>query len=255
MSEETTIVETPAVAAPAVEAPSEPEASKTFTQVDLDNAINARMGREHAKFERQIREERETRIRMEERLAAAQPKPKEGGDAPPKLSDFEDFEKYVEAKAEWVADQHVTKRLNQSQKTQDQQAAQFRQQQAVQGYFLKVQAFRKEAPDFDEVVSNTPSPLTDSMKSFILESDQGPRLAYYLGQHSDEARQIAELTPSGAARKLTLIEAGFQANVTKTPPPISPTGARQTPGVRALTDITSSEEFMKRRRDFLAKKR
>lgn len=252
MSEENIVVPDAPVIAP-VETPV--ETPKSFTQEDIDKAVNARMGREHAKFERQLREERESRIRMEERLAAAQPKPKEGSKEAPKLSDYGDFEEYVQAKAEWVADQHVNKRLSEHQKTQDQQQAQFKQQQSMQGYLSRAQIFAKDAPDFQQVVSNTPAPLTDPMKAFILESDQGPRLAYYLAQHPDEAEQIAALTPSGVARKLTLIEAGFQANVTKTPPPISPTGARQTPGVRALTDITSSEEFMKRRRDFLAKKR
>lgn len=241
---------------PAPVVPEVPETPKSFTQEDVDKAITTRLAREQAKHERVLREERESRIRMEERLAAAQPKaPAATDNGAPDISKYDDISKWARDVAKYEAKQIANETLKEREAESAKERTAQETHRAMQGYLAKAAAFMKEAPDFTEVVSNTTLPLTGPMKSFILESDQGPRLAYYLAQHPDEAEQIATLTPSGAARKLTLIEAGFQANVTKTPPPLSTTGARQTSGVKSLKDVTSPEEFLKRRREFIASKR
>lgn len=254
-----TTVDTPATVEPVVETPAVETpvdtTPKTFTQDELDKQIGRRLAREQVKYQRDLQTEREARIRLEERLAQHTPKeqPKEG---PPKLADFDDFEKYVTAQAEFVADQRLKSALTQQQTKEQEQRANAAQRQSADGWNKKVSAALKEMPDYTEVVSESTAPLTDAMKSAIMESDQGPQLAYYLATHADEAQRIAGLTPIGAVRALTLIEAGFKSKpTTQTPEPVAATGSRQTSGVKALTDIKSQSEFEERRRKFIANRR
>jgi len=105
------------------------------------------------------------------------------------------------------------------------------------------------------VVSESETPLTPTMRQAIMESDAGPKLAYYLASHPDEAEAIAASTPLKAVRALMRIEDSFSVKqTTSTPAPISPTGSRSTTAVKSLTDPMSQNEFEKRRRAFLAKR-
>lgn len=235
---------------------TEPETPKTFTQEEMDRQIGRRLAREQAKYDRELRDERENRIRLEERLAAHQPKQEQAKDGPPQLNDYADFEEYLTAKAEYIADKRMEKSLSERQAQEREHSAKVTAQQTAQIWQKKIAAATKDLPDYEEVVSNSKAPLTPAMEAAIMDSESGPQLAYYLANHADEAQRIASLTPIQAVRALTLIEAGFKVNpVTKTPEPIKATGSRQTSSAKALTDVSDYDEFAKRRREFIAKRR
>lgn len=246
-------VEAPKVDVPKVEAEQQPE--KTFTQADLEKQIGKRLAREQTKYQRELQAEREARIRLEERLAQHKPEEKKA-DGEPQLTDYDDFQKYSRDLAKWVAKQELESTLSERDKKQKEEKAHATQQQMADGWNKKVQAALKDMPDYVEVVSGTEAPMSQAMQQAIMESDQGPKLAYHLATHPDEAAQIAAMTPFQAVRALTLIEAGFKAkSVTQTPAPETPIGSRQTSGVKSLVDIKSQAEFEKRRREFRAGKR
>jgi hypothetical protein len=240
---------------PVVTEPAEPVAPRTFTQAELDEQIGKRLAREQRAYDRKLAEEREQRIRLEERLNAAAPPKAEVKDGKPQLKDFDDFEKYSEALADYKTNQLKEELL----KDQDQRRTKAQQEadgrKLAEGWGKKVLAALKDLPDYQDVVSNAQIPLRGDIKDFIMESDQGPQLAYYLAQHLDEAQQLAELTPAGAARKLTLIEAGFKTNpVSRTPAPLAITGSRSTASAKTLSDVKDIDEFWARRRKFIAKR-
>lgn len=236
------------------EKPAVVDAPKTFTQEELEKQIGRRVGREQAKFQRQLQEEREARIRLEEQLKARAPAEQKNSDNEPQLADYDDFQKYSRDLAKWVAKQEVQSTLSERQALESQYRANAAQQQTAAAWGKKVEAALKDIPDYVDVVSAADIPLSAAMKEAIMESDAGPKLAYHLATHPDEAARIATLTPIGAVRALTLIEAGFKAKpVTSTPEPIVPTGAKQTTGVKSLSDLSQSE-FEKRRREFRAKR-
>lgn len=280
MSEETEVVLSTVdnmAPAPVVETETKPEepAKKVFeaitNQEELDKRLAERLARQERHHSKQLREERDARIRAEARAEAkaeergaqtkADGKPPQG-DAAPKLADYVDFDEYLDAKTEWKLVQHEKKSSAEREKTQSAQQSQFQAQQKLVAFNKRVEAYTVERPDYSEILSNATTPLTKAMTSAILDSEKGPALAIYLVEHPEEAQAIAANTSEDskesevrAVRALTLIEAGFAKKpVTKTPEPISPTGARQTSAVKSMSDPMSQDEYEKRRRAFRGKR-
>jgi hypothetical protein len=115
----------------------------------------------------------------------------------PALDQFQDYDSYVEAVAEWRAGEAVRAALSANeQKTQRRSAS--GTEQAAHGVMGQgserpcVQAL----PDYDEVVGLSEVVVAPHVTDTILESDRGPEVAYYLAQHPDKAEQSTDCRPS-----------------------------------------------------------
>ena len=111
-------------------------------------------------------------------------------------------------------------------------------------------------PDFEEVLASSEVPMTDVMQHAIMESEIGPKLAYFLANNPDEATKIARMTPSGAFRTLGMIEERLSKPTVRTvisaPAPLTPIGT--TARVTKNPSDMSQEEFEKWRKSFIAKR-
>jgi hypothetical protein len=130
---------------------------------------------------------------------------------PDKYDNYADF---VEALADWKAEQKVNKALaEQSQRTA---------QQAVATTFQgRVQEFVKTTPDYVDVVGNSDVPVAGHVAEHIQDSDHGPALAYHLAKNPELAARLNAMSPNAAAREIGRIEATFanpQSAGTKPPP-------------------------------------
>ena len=231
--------ETPAVETP----PTPPTAEELQKKFDRDAAMQRR------RYEKDLQAEREQRIRLEERLAKAEPaRPSDPG--MPTIDKFDNFDEYVTAKAEYIASQTLSKH-EQRQAAEKAQAAQV---QTVEGWNKRVAA--ADIPDFHDVVASSDVPMTRIMQQAIMESDNGPKLAYHLATNPADAERIAGMTPIGAVRALTLIEEGLKkpVAVSKATPPITPVGSKAT-SIKSLLDVKDYDEFSKRRAAQIAKRR
>ena len=161
-----------------------------------------------------------------------------------KLEDF-DFDDAAYQAA--LIKQEIAKGLKEVTEQQKQaQAAQ--QQEAVQVSFNeKVAALVVEKPDYADVVGNLPEFPSDTLAA-LMESENGPELAYYLGQHADIADSIATASPIQAAMKLGQISAQLSAQPVKevktsaAPEPIEPVSASGS--LNKSIDDMSMEEIM-----------
>jgi hypothetical protein len=231
--------ETPAVETP----PAPPTAEELQKKFDRDAAMQRR------RYEKDLQAEREQRIRLEERLAKAEPaRPADPG--MPTIDKFDNFDEYVTAKAEYIASQTLSKH----EQRQQQEKAQAAQHQTVEGWNKRVAA--ADIPDFHDVVASSDVPMTRIMQQAIMESDNGPKLAYHLATNPADAERIAGMTPIGAVRALTLIEEGLKkpVAVSKATPPITPVGSKAT-SIKSLLDVKDYDEFSKRRAAQIAKRR
>ena len=70
----------------------------------------------------------------------------------------------------------------------------------VATFSQKLDAFRAKAPDYVDVVSQMP--ISQVGSDAILEMDNGPEVAYYLGNHLDLVDEINALNPVAAALKI-----------------------------------------------------
>lgn len=137
--------------------------------------------------------------------------------------DFDDAQ-YMRAWYKWQREQE---RAEESKRKQEEEA-----QKRHKAFREKEQAFAAAHPDYEDVAKAEHVPITKEMAEVIIESDEAPAIAYYLGQNLEEAAAIAQMSPLAAARAIGRIEAKLSAKppvqtaipaktVTKAPEPIT----------------------------------
>lgn len=215
---------------PEVIAPEEKpvEATKTFTQEELDAAIGKRLAREQRKWER-----------MQAQKASATPPP---AAEIPSLDSFESPEAYAEALATRKAQE-----LIQKQEVERQQA------QFLEAYHEREEEARNKYDDFEQVAYNPRLPITNVMAETIQASEIGPDVVYYLGSNPKEADRIARLAPFLQAKEIGKIEAKLADSppvkkTTSAPAPIAPVTPRggaakviDTTDPRSIKSMSTSE--------------
>ena len=192
----------------ATDTPPEPtptDASKTFTQEELDAIVGKRLAREQRKWERE-----------QAQKAKSQPVPSE----PLKADDFADTQTYADALAERKAQELLARRDAEAERAATLDAYHDREEEA-----------RNKYDDFEQVAYNPKLPVTETMAQTIQASDNGPDVIYYLGSNPKEAERIARLSPLLQAREIGKIEAKLGDNppakkTSTAPAPIAPVTAR-----------------------------
>lgn len=169
--------------------------------------------------------ERDARIaELEAQLAATKPQPKE-----PQPADFADIETYLDAKAEHLAQQ----KISHNQQAATQEAI---MQEKAQGFNQRAADFRKNAPDFDQVIAAVPAVLMKpEMAETILDLDEGPQVAYHLATNLHECARIASLSGRQQALEIGKLAARLAAKpepkrISSAPEPVKPikaTGSTQ----------------------------
>lgn len=145
------------------------------------------------------REAAELRARLEAMSAQAAPVKEEPR---PDRSKFASDEEYIEAVAEWKADQRLAKR----EQEQAEARSKAERDQLVKGWQAAQQRAREEIDDYDDVIKGSDVQLPGHLHQAILESDIGPHLAYYFAKHPDEAKRYAGMSPTKALRELGRLE-------------------------------------------------
>jgi hypothetical protein len=210
------------------------EASKNFTQEELDDIFNKhfhkRLAREQRKWER---DQNAKRAEMQTRAIPAEI---------PSVDSFNSPEEYAEVLAERKAEELLARR--------DQARA---QSELLESYHDREEEARTKYDDFEQVAYNPKLPITDVMAQTIQSSDVGPDMAYYLGSNPKEAERISRLSPFMQAKEIGRIEAKLSDNppVKKTsnaPAPIAPVTARgsgspayDTTDPRSIKNMSTSE--------------
>lgn len=268
MSDDTQAVEVvEAIEAPTVEAPAadpvveEIEAAPA-PKVDEDDApipkgVQKRIDRA---IRRQYEAEAEAKYLREQIARQEQPKPVQqpAAEAEPKLEDFQDYETYLKAAAKHEARQELQQQLQQHTQRVEHERAQAAQRQTVESWQQKVSNATADLPDFADVVGSSSVPMPDHVKAVVMQSEQGPKLAYYLASHPDEAEQIATQQPLAAIRSLMRIEDKLAAapaakKATDAPAPITPVGAKAK-SEKAPEDMSYSEFSEWRRKQTAARR-
>ena len=189
------------------ETPVEQEATKTFTQEELDAIVSKRLAKEQRKWQREMVQ------RQPEPTSAATPT-----DIDP--NDFASAEDYAEAIAERKAEELLAKR----------EAAR-REIELVTAYQDREEEVREKYDDFEQVAYNQNLPVTEYMRDTIIASDIGPEVLYWLGSNPKDAARIANMSPLLQAKEIGKLEVKLTSEppVRKTstaPAPIAPVTAR-----------------------------
>jgi hypothetical protein len=220
---------------------------KTFTEEDLNRKIQKRLERAQRSFERKMEAALE-----QDRAQRAQQSQSAMPQAAPKLEQFDNFDDYVAAKAEYVANQALEKRFAEQRQYQEQEQHQRYRSTVEQSWTQRVGQVRNEIDDFDDVIESAGVEITNVMSEALMDSDLGPKVAYYLAKHPEEAERIAEMTPSAVFRAIGKLEAKIEGDqLTKkksgAPKPVSPVGSKAGVGTKDPGKM-SDEEYAKWRK-------
>jgi len=153
-------------------------------------------------------------------------------DAEPQRGQFDDYEKFIEARAEWRAEKAVERRMAQHTQKWDEQLQQQevqRQAQTIANNFQqKLAEGRKSIPDFDEVIADSQDIQIGNALPAIASSDNPAALMVYLGKNRDVTARIAAMPPVLAALEIGRIESKLVASpqVSKAPSPGKPVGSK-----------------------------
>ena len=153
----------------------------------------------------------------------------------PKIDDYQSYDEYVSALADYKAEQKVRAILGEQEtKRAEAEAAKSREDRERE-FMSRAESYKAERPDFETVAFNPLLPVTQEMADVINASENGPQVLYHLGRNMAEAQRISNLPPVMQAAELGRIEARItmpQANLNSAAPePIEPVGGGDGPGV------------------------
>ncbi len=165
----------------------------------------------------------------------------------PNINDFQDYSDYVEALADWKAEQKgeaLWQRLEARQAAAREEAEQAASRQRLaESWQTRVTAAKARHADFETVAFQQPTEIPEGSTpdAYILEMEDGADVLYHLQQNPTELQRILGLRlsngqPDGAKqlRELVLLGARLTADPsipssTKAPPPPPTLGTRASP--------------------------
>ena len=194
-------------------------------QKRIDRAVREKY---EAQAEAKMLKERLDRIEqnIQERVA----KPIDNSE--PRIDNFDDFDQYVAAKAEWIASKKINETLNERERRSAEERAAAAHYQAVDGWNQRLEKATAELPDFKEVIESSDVPMSDFMRDAIIDSDLGPKVAYWLANNPDEAKKIASMSPLATVKAIGRIEERLESQAkapkkpTAAPAPLKPVGGK-----------------------------
>jgi hypothetical protein len=162
-------------------------------------------------------------------------------EAPPKIEDYNNLEEFIEAKASYAARKIVEGTLTELQKQQAEHAKRTELEELHAKASERLEAARGKYEDFDEALGSR-SELSEYMSEFILRTDDGMDVAYYLAKNPQESARIARMDDFNASLALADVRSKIKAPVKKSnaPPPINPVkGAAK--GEKDPSEMTDAE--------------
>lgn len=254
------VLETPAEGTPAPNltdpAPvASPGEDKPATDPPVKPAEKPSQSSFDRRIARKTREAAEHKARadyLEQKLNEATAKAPEEGT--PRMEQFDDIEKYAQAKADFE-----TARKLKEHETQQRTLTQRQAEQTLRTEWdAKVQRAESKYDDFDEVVGELQP--TTAWAATIMRAENGEDIAHHLGKNIKDAQRIAALDPASQIYEIGRLSAKLEAKPTEVktpsdaPAPIRPLLGSGSHSAKKLSEM-SQDEFEKARRARIAARR
>lgn len=263
-----------AVTPPVVEDAADESADQQTSESDADEVEEEQTEtkpKRESGFNKRIRElvdernqERAERQKLTQQLADAlqgkSPPKQEVPQTPidsgeqPKLENFQKYEDYLDARADWSASQRIkamqADQIKQQQAYQQQQAIYEQHRQSLEQQ-AKLRTMTTEAekkyPDFYEKVFDESVSIPPLVGQALLDSEKGQDLMYYLATNKAEADRIAKLSPSRQLVELGKLESNLPTiQKSKAPTPVTPVNGRKATASDGPRDTDDMEAWVKK---------
>lgn len=209
----------------------------------------SRLTREKYELEAKLREYEQKLAGTHAEETKQQP---ESGIQKPRADQFSTYEEYVEALADWKFQQKMIEAQAAAER-QKAEAEARRQQEELKSkldtYRAKVDEAVERYEDWDEVMNKNVL-VPEAASIAIIESENGPDIAYYLGKNPEVIEELHELSPVQQIAKIVKIgnELAGKYNrrpLTKAPAPVNPV-AGSPRGGETLVPNPSYKELRRR---------
>ena len=215
----------------------EQDKPKEVTKTDDETKLPKGLERRLSKLTRQKYEQQSRIDELEKKLLEQTNRQPER--ARDEFSDDEWVEHVAHKKAQELFEKHQEKQQKEIERTQ-------RAQHAANAWQSKIDSFKDEMPDFQQVVSGADIDLPVDVIQQIAESDIGPKIAYHLASNIDDAEKLLDMTERQRDRYLTRLEIKLEdtsfKKVEKSVPEV--TKAAPTPKSRGATNVNVNENNM-----------
>ena len=262
--------EAPAVDAPKAETPAEVKVetaidpNRTYTQTELDKILNKVKKNERYRTRKEVEAFYQGRESAVPKPAAEPAKPVEA-DKPPTREQFESYEAFLDAKAEFTGKKAAHEYRQKAEAEQKQKAAQEAQTERLKSFQTKVNEKYPDLAERAESISHIKMP--EGMGEAISESDFGPDILNHFVENSKDFERIAALSPSAAIREIGRLEARLEGAAkpesipevkkpSAAPAPLKPVGGTAATGTDDLSKLVDNPAAWKaaRERDIRAKR-
>jgi hypothetical protein len=202
------------------------------------------------------------RMRAQQAPPVQQPTPQAqpAGEQPPTPQQFQTYDDYVTARAQYEGRQAAMALYVQAEQQRAWQAAQTEYVRRAQNLNERLIADGAKYPDFDDVVRSQQTRITTVMADALGYMPNPADIAYYLGKNRQESARIAQLPPIQQAIEIarigaTLAATPTQKTVSTAPAPPQALATRRDSGspqrIEEMPDAElrkmSMEEFNRRR--------
>ena len=128
--------------------------------------------------------------------------------------------------------------------------AKIRNEAQKEKFLVLADEMRQTHPDFDEVIER---PIySQQLSQALFEIDKGAEIAYYLGNHSDEALRIGQLPPVSMVKELNeLLKNKLKKSISNAPAPIDPITGGKSGKQKKWDEMTDEEWYRMRERERL----
>lgn len=233
----------PAAAAPAPAAkPTESEVkagegsvdpNRVYTQAELDKILNKVKKNERYRTRKEVEAFYQGRESAAPKPAAEKPAPAAVEDKPPQRDQYESYEAFLDAKAEYTGRRAAHEYRTKMEAEQKARAAQEAQAERVKTFQAKVNEKYPDLAERAESIAHVEMP--SGMGDAIAESEFGPDILNHFADNPKDFERIAALSSSAAIREIGRLEARLEgaakpapvAEVKKSsaaPAPLKPVG-------------------------------
>jgi hypothetical protein len=189
------------------------EQERTFSQAEMDAAVQRRVAKERRRFERELRS------MVEQRQAQSQAP----ADDEPKREQFQDYESYLEARAEFKARKTAGDYVAQTMAERARATEAADLSMAAQEVIERGRAAYK---DFDAQIDAAFEagviPRGGPLHHGLIQADDGHKLAYHLATNPADAARIAQLPAARQLVELGRLSARLEKTVSRAPEPPKP---------------------------------
>jgi hypothetical protein len=229
----------------------EGEAKPKKTASERIQELAAKRNEAEAKAEAAERKAAELEARIQAMQAQAKPLEE---DARPVRSAYATDDDYIDAVADWKAKRAIAER----EKAQAQARAEAEQAEIASQWSKRQEQVMKDLPDYADVIGKSEISVPNHIHQAILESEQGPQIAYYLALHPDEAKKLALMKPVAGIKRIAALERDLAEieEEEKTPEKAPPVQKSKAPApIETIKSVPSStgsssnsyEEYKRRR--------